>query len=201
MTSLRRDSTRVQNGWMDATDRPTDRPSVRPFRAVVPLPSGASLIYARRYLCQRIYIPIFIIRNIIARAFIALVEKPRTRATGSLSSLRAPRPPPLSRSSRRLSGSVCPRPGSRGACGRVTARCDLSERVASIEGPHPCICGHALVPGKVAAEHQQSLPCDFFDCRDRYNRLSFVIYSANGNILWFLIVTFTILAILHFEHT
>lgn len=36
------------------------------------------MIYARRYLCQRIYIPIFIIRNIIARAFIALVEKPGT---------------------------------------------------------------------------------------------------------------------------
>lgn len=38
-----------------------------------------TLIYARRYLCQWIYIPIFIIRNIIARAFIALVEMPSPR--------------------------------------------------------------------------------------------------------------------------
>lgn len=66
MTSLRRDSTRVQNGWTDGS-RPT-----------APLPAPPFLIYARRYLCQRIYILIFIIRNIIARAFIALVEKPRT---------------------------------------------------------------------------------------------------------------------------
>lgn len=66
LTSLRRDSTRVQNGWTDGS-RPT-----------APLPAPPFLIYARRYLCQRIYILIFIIRNIIARAFIALVEKPRT---------------------------------------------------------------------------------------------------------------------------
>ena len=48
-----------------------------------PLAAPPFLIYARRYLCQRIYIPIFIIRNIIARAFIALVEKPRTRPGNS----------------------------------------------------------------------------------------------------------------------
>lgn len=38
-----------------------------------------TLIYVRRYLCQWIYISIFIIRNIIARAFIALVEMPSPR--------------------------------------------------------------------------------------------------------------------------
>lgn len=81
MTSLRRDSTRVQNGWTDGS-RPT-----------APLPAPPFLIYARRYLCQRIYILIFIIRNIIARAFIALVEKPRTASLRSGSLARSFSPP------------------------------------------------------------------------------------------------------------
>lgn len=79
LTSLRHDSTRVQNGWT-VRDRPPRRPLTFP----------PSLIYARRYLCQRICIPIFIIRNIIARTFIALVEKlrcPARRALGSFFSL------------------------------------------------------------------------------------------------------------------
>lgn len=80
LTSLRRDSTRIQNGRF-VTGSPSAFPPaflLLSFSFSLSLPPG-TLIYARRYLCQWIYIPIFIIRNIIARAFIALVEMPSPR--------------------------------------------------------------------------------------------------------------------------
>lgn len=94
--------------FYEGTKRTEERPPLWP-RA--PSPPPPPLIYARRYLCQRIYIPIFIIRNIIARAFIALVEKPGTPGFAV----------------HRFSFSpLSPDCLVRGACGRH-ARCDLSK--------------------------------------------------------------------------
>jgi len=74
LTSLRRDFARIQNGWF-ATGFPRLYLSLSLSLSSPP----GTLIYVRRYLCQWIYISIFIIRNIIARAFIALVEMPSPR--------------------------------------------------------------------------------------------------------------------------
>lgn len=80
LTSLRRDSTRIQNGRFVTGSPPhlllTFLPPSLSFSLSSP---PGTLIYAWRYLCQWIYIPIFIIRNIIARPFIALVEMPSPR--------------------------------------------------------------------------------------------------------------------------
>lgn len=80
-----------------------------------------TLIYARRYLCQWIYIPIFIIRNIIARAFIALVEMPSPRRLSAVQ--------PLSTSFFRL---VPFSVGSAGPSAGRHARCDLLKLISVV---------------------------------------------------------------------